>query len=456
MNRHRRVILLLLVIALMLPACGANTAEETVAPTELLQVSTEALDEMPTEAPTEAPTEPTEPEKFKLAETVLPETDAATGTLKFYIKGQEIYAGGPVSSILAAGVSSYDDFDQMIQPWHMSNVIRVRVELDNTADKDKPYVFFVAMNTSNEPKKLSECMFYSITINGDSGVQFGSGKEKKPFVTGDTSKDDMIAAYGEPDYFRSGSANYSEMAYYEPFSCAYFAFKNDTVRQIFTYYSANLFGDLVAEFDHEFKDSYFGNDCYILMNQYLDMKPYLPGGTVGENVGVVEKLSEKITFGGTEIEFGVYGTEMPDPFGTAFVDIDMPVYLNYYVMAGRVNAEEFYMINRDKKINEKASELIVKGAVTENKYYVNWGNDSHAYNEFQYENLTQNSTIEDILEQYGAPMDINCTSYARACFAWLHYKDAAGNTLQICVDPILNQLVEIRVAKYFEGELVYI
>ena len=56
-------------------------------------------------------------------------------------------------------------------------------------DKDKPYVFFVAMNTSNEPKKLSECMFYSITINGDSGVQFGSGKEKKPFVTGDTELD---------------------------------------------------------------------------------------------------------------------------------------------------------------------------------------------------------------------------------------------------------------------------
>ena len=98
MSTQRRVILLLLVIALMMPACGAGKVEETVAPTELL-VSTQVANENPTQAPTEAPTEPTEPERFQLSETVLPETDAATGTLKFYIKGQEIYAGGPVSSI---------------------------------------------------------------------------------------------------------------------------------------------------------------------------------------------------------------------------------------------------------------------------------------------------------------------------------------------------------------------
>lgn len=454
MSTQRRVILLLLVIALMMPACGAGKVEETVAPTELL-VSTQVANENPTQAPTEAPTEPTEPERFQLSETVLPETDAATGTLKFYIKGQEIYAGGPVSSILAAGVSSYDDFEQIIQPWHMSNVIRVRVELENTPDKDKPYVFFVAMNASNEPKKLSECLFYSVTINGEDGIQFGSGKEKKAFVTGDTTKDEMFAAYGEPDYSNSGVAAYVEVAYYEPFNCAYFVFKNNVVRQIFTYYSANLFGDLAANFDHEFKNSYFGNDCYILMNQYLDITPYLPGSTVGENVGIVEKLSEKITLGSAEIVFDCYSTEMPDPFGAAFVDIPMPVYRTRFVMAGRVNAEEFFLINVDGGSNTDACDLRVKGAVTENKYYVNWGNDSHAYNEFRYENLTQNSTIEDILEQYGAPMDINCTSYARACFAWLHYKDIAGNTLQICVDPMLNQLVEIRVVKYYEGEQSY-
>ncbi|MBQ8688601.1 MAG: hypothetical protein IJ512_08700 [Ruminococcus sp.] len=452
MKTLRQVLLILLIVSLLMSGCTAGqTAEGVTAPTEATQASTEA----PTEAPTEVPTEPTEPEGYQLAETVFPETDAATGTLKFYIKGQEIYAGGPVSSILDAGVTSYDDFEQIIQPWHMSNVIRVRVELEDTKDKDKPYVFFVAMNASNEPKKLSECLFYSITINGDSGVQFGSGNETEPFVTGVSTKEDLFAAYGEPDYSKSEFSAYLEVAYYEPFSCAYFAFQNGKVRQIFTYYSANLFGDLTENFEYEFTGSYFGNDCYILMNQYLDVTPYLPDVETEVQSGIVEKLSEKITFGETEIEFGGYSTQMPDPFGAAFVDILMPVYHHYYVQTGRVNAEEFYLINQDGGSNTMAADLRVKGAVTENRYYVNWGNDSSAYNEFQYENLTQNSTIDNILEQYGAPMEMNCTSYARACFAWLHYKDQGGNTLQICVDPILNQLVEIRVAKYFEGELVY-
>ncbi len=453
MKTQRRVILLLLITAMLMTACSAAQPVETAAPTVVATAPTEPVAE-PTAEPTQAPTEP---EKFQLAETVFPEADAATGTLKFYIKGQEIYAGGPVQSILDAGVSSYDDFDQIIQPWHMSNVIRVRVELADTRDSDKPYVFFVALNASGEPKKLSECIFYSVTINGDSGVQFGSGREVTPFVTGETTKDDMIAAYGEPDYSAQGQAAYLEMAYYEPFSCAYFAFKDNKVRQIFTYYSANLFGDLVNNFDHEFTDSYFGNDCYILMNQYLDMLPYLPGSTVAEGTGVVEKLSEKITLGGAEVVFNVHATDMPDPFGAAFVDITMPVYHHYYILGGRVNAEEFYLINLDgnNRGGAMASELYVKGVSTENKYYVNWGNDSADYNEFQYENLTQNSTIEDILEQYGAPKTINCTSYARACFAWMHYEDQAGNKMQICVDPILDQIVEIRVTKYFEGELVY-
>lgn len=454
MKTQRRMILLLLAMAMMISGCAVGAPQETAAPTQALPVETAA----PTEAPTEAPAEPTEPELWQLAETVFPATDTATGTLKFYIKGQEVYAGGPVSALLDAGVTSYDDFQQIIQPWHMSNVMRVRVELEDVKDKDKPYVFFVAMNASNEPRMLSECLLYSVTINGDKGILFGSGNETEHFVTGETTKDQIIETYGEPDYSKSEYSAYWEIAYYEPFSCAYFAFKDGKVRQIFTYYSANVFGELTENFDYEFTDSYFGNDCYILMNQYLDVTPYLPKdeeAPEAEKTGIVEKLSENITFGETQIEFGVYSTEMPDPFGAAFVDILMPVYRHYYVMTGRVNAEEFYLINQDAGDNSMADELRVKGAVTENRYYVNWGNDSSAYNEFRYENLTQNSTIEDILEQYGAPLEINCTSYARACFAWLHYEDQGGNTLQICVDPILNQLVEIRVAKYFEGELVY-
>lgn len=454
MTTFRRALLILLAMSLLLSGCAmGQKAEETVAPTEVTQAPTET----PTEAPTEAPTEPTEPEPYQLTDTVLPENDTATGTLKFYIKGQEIYAGGPVSSVLAAGVTSYDDFNQTIQPWHMSNVIRVRVELEDT--KDKPYLYFVAMNPTGEPQKLSDCLLYSLTVNGDKGIQFGSGKEATPFVSGETTMDEIVAAYGEPGYSYSEMSAYWEIAYYEPFSCAYFAFYNGHVRQIFTYYSANLFGDLAENFEHDLGNHYFGNDCYILMDQYMDVAPYLPTAEEQqpENTGVVESLSEKITLGDAEITLDVFATEMPSPFGDAFVELLFPVGHNYYIRGGRVNAEEFVLINRDYPKGETyAEQLRVKGVVTENRNYVNWGNDSSDFNTFQYENLTQDSTIDDILEQYGQPKKMNCTSYARACFAWLHYEDKAGNTLQICVDPILNQIMEIKVSKYYEGELIYL
>ena len=53
------------------------------------------------------------------------------------------------------------------------------------------------------------------------------------------------------------------------------------------------------------------------------------------------------------------------------------------------------------------------------------------------------------------PYDIDCTSNARNCFVLMYYKDKNENTLEIRVDPILNQLVELRFSKYFEDELFY-
>jgi hypothetical protein len=53
------------------------------------------------------------------------------------------------------------------------------------------------------------------------------------------------------------------------------------------------------------------------------------------------------------------------------------------------------------------------------------------------------------------PKDMQCTSTARNCFAWLFYEDQAGNKLSISVDPILNQIVELRISKYYENEIQY-
>jgi len=395
--------------------------------------------------------------KFTLTETVFPEKDAATGTLKFYFNGKEVYAGGPVSNLLDMGVTAIDDLDRTVRPWHMTGVVRVRV---NQADGTKPFVFFVAMNTSDEPCKVRECMIYSITINAEKGVSFGSGKEDVPFVTGETTLDEILAAYGEPRYNVSNNENYREIAYYEPFSCAYFSFQKDTVRQVTSYYAANVLGDRSENFTHDLGANYYGNDAYILMSQYMDVAPYLPGAEEAVTTGTVEALTEKITMGGQEVALGIRVDEMPSPFVDQFIDQLMYVNKMYYVRAGRNLGEEFYFMNLKGQTNNKKKEpianaLIVKGVFTENRNYANWGKDNEIFHEFRYEELTQDSTIEQILEQYGMPYDMEFTSYARYCFVWMHYKDKAGNKLNICVDPMLDQIIELRVSKYYEGELRY-
>ena len=450
MKTLRCALLIVLAVSLLVSGCAVNQkTEETAAPT----ATPTAAPTQPTEAPTEAPTEPTEPEKFTLSETVLPEANVATGTLKFYIDGHEVYAGAPVSSLLAANITTYENLDEVIQPWHMSSVKRVRVELADTKEADKPFVFFIAMNASGEPKKISECMLYSITINTDKGVSFGSGREDVPFATGETTKDELLAAYGTPDHELVRNSNYGEIAYYEPFSCAYFSFEKGVVRQVTAYYSANVFGELAEGFDYDFQNSYFGNDCYILMSQYMDVMPYLTGAEI--QTGVLEAVCEKITMGGQELAMGIRVADMPSPFVEQFIDQLVYVHKMYFTKVGRNVGEQFYFINLNGQKDDLANELIVKGVFTENRNYANWGQDNTKFLEFQYEDLTHESTIEDVLEQYGMPYDMHCSSNARTCYAWLFYKDAAGNELRICVDPVLNQLMELRFSKYYEGEIRY-
>ena len=458
MKKLRCALILLLVGSLLLSGCAISAgAEETVAPTA---VPTQAPTEAPAPAPTEAPAESTESAGFSLKETVFPEKDAATGTLKFYFNNKEVYAGGPVSNLLDVGVTTYENLEAIVQPWHMTSVLRVRVEMEDTEEEDLPFVFFIAMNASDEPKMVSECMIYSITINTDDYVMFGSGKEAVPFLTGETTLDEILDAYGEPSYDMSNHASYREIAYYQPFNCAYFSFKHDVVRQVTTYYSGNVFGDLAENFPYEFGDTYFGNDAFIFMNQYMDVGPYLPGAEGKVKSGVLEALTESITMGGEEVEMGMRVEDMPSPFVDQFVDQLVYIVKHYYLRIGRNLGEEFYFMNLDGQTNNSkkepiANKLIVKGVFTENRDYRNWGIDNEIFHEFQYENLTHESTIDDILEQYGLPYDIDCTSNARNCFVWMYYKDRSENTLEIRVDPILNQLVELRFSKYYEDELFY-
>lgn len=456
----RSLILLFLAACMLMTACAGN-ADNTA--TETAESST-----VETEAPAPEVTEPAV-EVSKVAETVLPTGDEATGTLIFYINDQKVYAGGPVASLITAGVHSYDDLDAVVQPWEMSEMIRVRVIMEDVEEADEPLLFFVAVNASDEPKPVSECLFYSLTVNCEKGIKFGSGNEATPFVTGETKKDEIVEAYGEPTESNSAQSYYEEIIYYKPFNCAYFAFRGGKLRQVYTYYSANIYGELAEKFDHELTGGYFGADCYILMDQYLDVEKYLPAAeeeqtkttaaepeeTKEDTTGILKSLSETITLNGETFDLGIRCVDMPAPFGAVFHELLMPVARHYYVRTGIVNEEEFYFINEKGQQNQYADDLLVKGVITENCNYTNWGTDNSAFHTFAYEKLTQNSTIDDIIEQYGMPKKLHCTSYARACFAWLFYEAENGNQLQLRVDPITNQLVEFRVIKYYEGERAY-
>ena len=93
--------------------------------------------------------------------------------------------------------------------------------------------------------------------------------------------------------------------------------------------------------------------------------------------------------------------------------------------------------------------------MTENYHYTNWGFDNSAFHSFNCQGVTENSTIDDVLEMLGQPRELICSSGERTCFAWMHYETEEGDTLRIRVDPMRNQVIEVHMSKYFENEQDY-
>lgn len=445
MNSWKKLVVFILTVCLLW-GCGAAEAEvPTTVPTEQEQT------QPPTEAPTEpAPTEAPDPMVTAARQTVLPEEDAATGTLKLYFNDQQIYAGGPVANILEAGVFSYDDFDLLLQPGHISDDLRAVIQVEGVHTLEGPAFTFTAFNPTEEPRPISECLIYGLSVNMESGVEFGSGNEDTAFVTGKSQYEELVAVYGEPDHLYDHvdayGVRYVEAAYYEPFNYVYFAFKNGTVRQIMTVYSAQAHGALAEGYDHEL-EGYFGNDGYILMAQYLDVEPYLDGAETEDRV---KALDEFITLGGMKIELGCLVSEMPEQFAKPFEELRQYFGGNYYIRTGKDNEEEFYLLNKDGLAGGVVSKMTVLGVITQNPNYVNWGFDLSGFFPFAYQGLDCESTIEDVLQVLGQPKQLQVTSSPKACFVWMNYEDEAGNTVQICVDPMVNQITEIRLMQYYE------
>lgn len=406
----------------------------------------------------------------QVAETALPQKEEATGTLMFYLGGKAVHAGGPVSSLLELDIFTYRDMTVLVQPWHMTDVIKLQVKLPDTEEANWPNVFFVAMNASDTPCPISECLIYSITINCESGIEFGSGVEKEHFVTGQSTREELVAAYGEPDASVSDYSLYEEIFYYQPFNGVSFAFRRDVVRQISAYYSANVYGSLEDTLDFDIEAGPMEKDALILMSQYLDVTPYLSkdqdeSGNEAEETaetndskdttGILSKFDDCFVLDTQRIEFGAKIEDLPEPFRGDLNGLLMPVNRNYYIRVGRNNPEEFFVINSEGQRNSMSNTLCIKGVITESNLYCNWGVDNSGFHSFSCQGITQESSIDDVLSRFGAPKELVCSSGERTCFAWMHYESENGDTLRIRVDPIVNQVVEVQMSKYFENQHHY-
>lgn len=401
----------------------------------------------------------------QLSETVLPQQDEATGTLMFYFDGHAVHAGGPVSQLLELDVFTYRDMTALVQPWQMTDVIKLQVKLPDTKEANWPNVFFVAMNAGNTPCPISECLIYSITINCESGIEFGSGVEKAHFITGQSTREELVAAYGEPDAAVSNHSLYEEIFYYQPFNCVSFAFRKDVVRQISAYYSANVYGSLESTLDFEIEAGPMEKDALILMSEYLDVTAYLSKDSSDsddegsdkndDTTGILKKLDNYFILDSNRIEFGTKIEDLPEPFLTDLNDLMMPVNRNYYIRTGRNDPEEFFVINSEGQRDAMSNNLRIKGIITESNLYSNWGADNSGFHNFNCQGITQESTITDVIDRLGAPRELICSSGERTCFAWMHYETEDGDTLRIRVDPMLNQVVEVQMSKYFENQSHY-
>lgn len=405
-----------------------------------------------------------------LSEVQLPEEDQATGTLVFYLNGKEIYAGCPVSELTQTDIFTYTDLETEVQPWHMSEVVRVQLNAPDTSSQGH-YAFFVAMNAGDSPCPISECVIYSITINCENGIEFGSGNEEEHFITGKTTYDELVEAYGEPDATESNYRTWKEIFYYEPFSGVSFSFKDNVVRQVSAYYSANVYGALADSVDFEIEAGPMEKDALILMSQYLDVTPYLKDedeaeeedkadktetqDRVDDKTGILSGFDSGFQLDGKTIDFGCVVSELPEPFREDMNDLPTIVNGHFYVRTGRNDPEEFFLINNEDSNNSRSDTLLVKGIVTESNVYRNWGVDNSGFHSFVCQGITETSTIEDVLELFGAPRELVCSSGERTCFAWMHYETEAGDTLHVRVDPMLDQVVEVQMSKHFDRERSY-
>lgn len=430
MNKGRLISCMLLLM--MLAGCG-----NTPVPTEAAEPETAAVTIPETEPEEMAHSEPEE----TVSDTEAPEVEMKTGMV-FHAGDVTFRVGGLVSELVDAGGELGMDPGTLIPAGQITGNIRVKIS-------DEIYVFFHGFNDSEEEKCLSQCRIYSVTVNVQEGIQFGM-EEDMTFTSGVSTIDQILEAYGTPDYRRSNSKTYEEMAYYAPFDSVYYSFKDGIVRQVMAvHWQPGQI--LTGEYD---PDGWFGNDALLLMGNYMDVSAYLSqdGNT---ELTVSPDLGDKVIIGDDEIQLGSAFFDLPEIFTAPYESAPFYLDVGYYMLTGKDNGEEFYLLNRTDDELTTFRDATMIGIVTHNAGYTNWGSDYEKFHTFRYQGLDNGSTIEDILAIFGMPQQIDPSSSANGCFVWMHYADAEGDELRIRVDPMSNEIAELRILKHYPEAKMY-
>ena len=413
----------------------------------------------PVAQPIEVPVEQTATEQSTETEPVLQdagETEAVSdgkrnpgGSVMFYVDNHGFRAGGPVADILRIGVKTDEDLSAYLAPGQISGNISARVELDHVSEEDEPLFFFHAVNTADEPLMISRCTIYSVIVNVQPGIEFGRDHADERFCCGASTIADLQKVYGNPDFYRTISEHYEEMAYHEPFDSLYFSFEDGVVRQILAFYSEQ---ERKTALHSEHAGTEFARDSLLLMGKYLDISPYLAGGDLP---AAELKLEETIILGDIQISLGSSFSDMPEYFTAPYEKAPLKLAKNYYILTGKENPEEFYLFNNTGKGITSFRKCTVMGVVTHNADYTNWGCEYSEYLPFAYQGLNNESGIDDVIRIFGNPQKMNATATAHACFVWMHYRSINGNELRIRVDPMTNQIAELRVLKYYPNAVTF-
>ncbi len=419
----KRVICIILA-ALLLTGCSAS-------PEKPSNVSTTPAATTPVQTTQAVQTDPA-PEQLISIEN-------APGKVYFRIGDKDFACGQPVADILKTTTHIHGDTDAMVEPLGYSEDIRLRLA-DENGDYTKT-LYFSAVNPSQEPKPVNDCLIYSLTINCEAGHTFGLGDTS--FVTGQTTDAQIIAAWGEPASLteshwegQEDGENFRDLVYYRPFSYLQIITRGGVVDQVRAYHGSELHPALSQQ---EAPAKPWESDALLLLSQHMDITPYLNGGKGGKT-----PLEMSVIVDGKQIEMGVLTCDLPEPWRDLYDGMACIVKPGRCIYCQRPDREGFVFGNVSGKLMVNFCYAQIKGIRAYNPRYTNRGAEQSAYLGFTYAGFDHGASIEDVVKAIGAPYEIIPESGAGFCFVWLHYEAENGDTLRLKVDPESNQLIELR------------